>query len=222
MCQVLKVSRSAYYEWRKREKSKRQQENEKLKEMIKEEFEKSHKTYGSRRITNQIRYRGYNYSENPIARLMSEREGWLYLAVILDMLSRMAVGWSVSHRLTRDLVITALKQAIWRRRPSSGLIFHSDRGSQYASNDFKELLNTHNMIQSMSRKGNPYDNTIMESFFHTLKTELVYNEYYFTREQASQSLFDYIETFYNPERIHSSLGYLSPKAFESLIMQRAS
>jgi transposase InsO family protein len=101
-------------------------------------------------------------------------------------------------------------------------MFFSERGSQYASNDFKELLNNHGMLQSMSRKGNPYDNAIMESFFHTLKTALVYNEYYFTREQASQSLFDYIETFYNSERIHSSLGYLSPKAFESLIMQRVS
>jgi len=142
------------------------------------------------------------------------REGWLYLAVILDVFSRQIVGWFTSNRMTRDLVINALKRALWRRKAGSGIIFHSDRGSQYASDDFKELLKNDNFIQSMSRRGNPYDNAIAESFFHTLKTELVYFENYATRDQATQSIFEYIEIFYNRIRMHSALGYLSPEEFE--------
>jgi len=142
------------------------------------------------------------------------KEGWLYLAIILDVFSRQIVGWFTSNRMTRDLVINALKRALWRRKAGSGTIFHSDRGSQYASDDFKELLNNNNFIQSMSRRGNPYDNAITESFFHTLKTELVYFENYATRDQATQSIFEYIEIFYNRIRMHSALGYLSPEEFE--------
>jgi transposase InsO family protein len=141
-------------------------------------------------------------------------EGWLYLAVILDLYSRQVVGWAMSDRLKTDFVIKALYQAIGRRNPGSGCIFHSDRGVQYASADFRDVLNSHGFIQSMSRKGNCYDNAVAESFFHTLKTEHVYDYRYETRADARQSVFDYIEIFYNRQRRHSALGYRSPISFE--------
>jgi len=141
-------------------------------------------------------------------------EGWLYLAVILDLFSRQIVGWAMSDRITQDIVISAFLQAVWRRKPGAGLIFHSDRGSQYAANDFRGLLAGHGFIQSMSGKGNCYDNAVAESFFHTLKTEVIYHEKYLTREQARQSVFEYVEVFYNRVRKHSTLGYRSPWEFE--------
>ena len=124
-------------------------------------------------------------------------EGWLYLIVILDLYSRQVVGWAMSDRLTADFVVKALYQAIGRRRPASGCILHSDRGVQYASTDFRNVLKAYGFIQSMSRKGNCYDNAVAESFFHTLKTEHVYEYRYETRAEAMQSIFEYIEMFYN-------------------------
>ena len=141
-------------------------------------------------------------------------EGWLYLAVILDLFSRQVVGWAMSDRLTSGVVVKALYQAIGRRHPSSGCILHSDRGIQYASTDFRDVLSAYGFIQSMSRKGNCYDNAVAESFFHTLKTEHVYDYRYETRAEARQSIFDYIEMFYNRQRRHSALGYRSPVSFE--------
>lgn len=141
-------------------------------------------------------------------------EGWLYLAVILDIYSRQVVGWAMSDRLTSDFVVKALYQAIGRRRPSLRCIFHSDRGVQYASSDFRDALRAYGFIQSMSRKGNCYDNAVAESFFHTLKTEHVYDYRYETRAEAMQSIFEYIEMFYNRQRRHSALGYRSPVSFE--------
>ena len=141
-------------------------------------------------------------------------EGWLYLAVILDLYSRQVVGWAMSDRLTSDFVIKALYQAIGRRNPGLCCIFHSDRGVQYASADFRDVLNSHVFIQSMSRKGNCYDNAVAESFFHTLKIEHVYDYPYETRAEATQSIFEYIEMFYNRQRRHSALGYRSPVSFE--------
>jgi len=141
-------------------------------------------------------------------------EGWLYLVVILDLYSRQVVGWAMSDRLTSDFVIKALYQAIGRRRPASGCILHSDRGVQYASDDFRDALKTYGFIQSMSRKGNCYDNAVSESFFHTLKTEHVHDYRYETRSEAIQSVFEYIEMFYNRQRRHSALGYRSPISFE--------
>ena len=146
------------------------------------------------------------------------REGWLYLAVVLDIFNRKIIGWSMKSRLTRDLVIDAFTMAVRGQRPGPGMIFHSDRGSQYASNDFTEELKKYNCIQSMSGTGNCYDNSITETFFHTLKTELIYFERYRTRAEARQSIFEYIEVFYNRIRRHSSLGYLSPVDFERYIM----
>ena len=143
-------------------------------------------------------------------------EGWLYLAAVLDAHSRKVVGWSMSHRMPATLVMDALRMALGRRCPgqAASLMHHSDRGSQYASQAFQDLLREHNITCSMSRKGNCWDNAMMESFFATLKKELIYHESYATREAARQSVFEYIELFYNTRRRHSALGYLSPEEFE--------
>ena len=264
MCHVLEVSRSAYYAWKRRGKSKRQRENERLLDRIVKIYELSRRIYGSPRITEKLLLEGVCVGENRVARLMRDNgirsrikrkfkvttisdhqlpvfpnildqrfeaegpdqiwasdlsyvwtyEGWLYLCVILDVFSRAVVGWSTSRYINRQLVLSALKRALFYRQVSPGLIFHSDRGSQYASEDVKELACLNGFIQSMSRKGNPYDNAIVETFFHSLKTEWVYFEKYRTREQATQSIFEYIELFYNRTRLHSSLGYLAPMEYE--------
>lgn len=143
-------------------------------------------------------------------------EGWLYLAVILDLFSRRVVGWSLQKRMTKKLVMDALLMAIWRRRPAPGLIFHSDRGSQYCSLDFKRLLKRHKMLSSMSRKGDCWDNAVAESFFGTLKTEQIFFTDYRSRETARRDIVDYIEMFYNSKRRHSYLGNLSPKQYEEM------
>lgn len=143
-------------------------------------------------------------------------EGWLYLAVIMDLFSRRIVGWSMSHRLKESLVIDALKMALFRRKINSNLLIHSDRGSQYAADNFQQLLRNNKITCSMSRQGDCWDNAAMESFFHSLKTECVYHERYQTRDEAKKSVFDYIEVFYNRQRKHSYLGYKSPAQFEQL------
>lgn len=143
-------------------------------------------------------------------------EGWLYLAVVLDLYSRRIVGWPLSDSLHRQLVIEALKMAITTRQPPPGLLHHSDRGSQYASDDYQALLTQARMVASMSRKGNCYDNAPVESFFATLKTELVYHQQYVTRAEARLDIFEYIEVFYNRFRRHSALGYKSPVTYEAL------
>ena len=141
-------------------------------------------------------------------------EGWLYLAVILDLCSRLAVGWAMSERMTDELTVDALGMALARRRPSPGLLHHSDRGSQYASRDYQRVLATHGIVGSMSRRGNCWDNAVAESFFATLKVELVRDATWATRATARTELFEYLEVFYNGQRRHSALGYLSPRAFE--------
>ena len=145
---------------------------------------------------------------------ISTDEGWLYLAAVMDLCSKKIVGYSMQKYLTRDLVIEAMKMAITNRRPGRGLIAHSDRGSQYASYDYQQLLQQHGFICSMSRKGNCWDNSPMESFFKTLKTELVYHRHYKSRAEAKLDIFEYIEVFYNRFRLHSALGYESPEEFE--------
>jgi len=144
------------------------------------------------------------------------KEGWLYLSVILDMWSRSVIGWNADRNMDEGLVVKALYKALTTRKPSSQVILHSDRGSQYASRKLRDILAENNITQSMSGKGNCYDNAPTESFFSTLKRELVYRQNYHTREEAKQSLFEYIEVFYNRQRRHSSLGYLSPMQFENL------
>jgi transposase InsO family protein len=266
MCQSFDVKPSGYYAWKRRGKSRRAIENEALLREIRIAHGKSKRCYGSPRITEDLRDKGYRCGENRVARLMRDNgiaaktrkrykvttqskpsqalaenlvqcnfsanepnqlwtsdityiwtgEGWLYLAAILDVYSRQIVGWSMSSTLTQDLAIQTLQKAVWRRKPGTGCIFHSDRGSQYAGHDFRKLLIKHGFMQSMSGKGNCYDNAIMETFFHTLKIEEVYFEYYHTRNEARKSIFQYIEVFYNRQRRHSALGYKSPVDFEQM------
>jgi transposase InsO family protein len=142
------------------------------------------------------------------------KEGWLYLATVIDLYSKAVVGWALQERMTSKLVEDALLMATWRRKPKQGLIFHSDRGSQYASESYQTQLKMYHMFSSMSRKGNCWDNAVAESFFKTIKTELTYHCNYETREEARQSIFEYIEVFYNRKRLHSSIGYMAPMQFE--------
>jgi len=145
-------------------------------------------------------------------------EGWLYLATVIDLYSRKIVGWSMADNMKTSLVNDALKMAIATRGPLKGLIWHTDRGSQYASYEHKDLLEKHGIVQSMSRRGNCWDNAVAESFFHSLKTELIYREIFETRAQANQSIFEYIEVFYNRQRMHSANGNLSPMEFEEKML----
>lgn len=143
-------------------------------------------------------------------------EGWLFVAVVVDLYSRRVIGWSMKSRMTADLVTDALIMAIWRRRPHSGLLHHSDQGSQYTSEAFQRLLAEHGIECSMSRSGDVWDNAAVESFFSTLKTERTSRRVYRTRDEAKADVFDYIERFYNPKRRHSALGYMSPVEFEKV------
>lgn len=147
---------------------------------------------------------------------VATHEGWMYLATVMDLYSRRIVGWGVGETLETPLVLGALQMAVGRRQPPAGVIHHSDRGCQYASTAYRALLTTHGMVSSMSRAGNCYDNAPMESFFGTLKTELIYRVTFATRAEAKREIVSYIEGFYNPTRRHSALGYRSPMEFEVL------
>jgi putative transposase len=142
-------------------------------------------------------------------------EGWLYLAAVLDLCSRKIVGWASGDSLAAELCCRALQTALAQRRPRQAVLHHSDRGVQYACDEYQQLLSQHGLARSMSRTGNCYDNAVMESFFGTLKTELVHHEKYPTRAAARQSLFEYIEVFYNRRRLHSTLDYVSPADYEA-------
>lgn len=264
MCRLFHVSRSGYYVWLKRPKSRRTKENEKLKAKILDIFNKSHRTYGAPRIHAELCSNGIPCGRHRAARLMKElgikaktkrrfkattnskhnlpvapnlldqnfevtapnkvwasdityiatEEGWLYLAVCMDLYSRLVVGWSMADRITKQLVIDAFNMAAKNRPEIAGSVHHSDRGSQYASYEFQNILESHNMLCSMSRKGNCYDNAVVESFFHSLKTEWVHHYRYKTRTEAKASIFEYIEIFYNRQRRHSQLNYLSPADYE--------
>ena len=264
MAQVLSVTRSGYYSWLKRSKSKAQIANEQLFKQIKEIFNNNYQRYGSRRVWFELRLRGVVCSRNRVARLMKKHDlkskrhkkfkvttkskhnlpiapnllnrnfvaeqpdqvwvsdityiwtwqGWMYLCSILDLFARRVVGWAMSARVNQELVLSAMRQAIARRSPSDGIIFHSDRGSQYASRAVNELLKKHKFRQSMSKKGDVYDNAVMESFFATLKSELVYPHFFRSRAEARSKIFEFIEVYYNRKRLHSSIGYMSPVGFE--------
>lgn len=142
-------------------------------------------------------------------------EGWLYLAVVMDLYSRMVVGWAISERMTSKLVINALQMALWRRKMPRGVIVHSDRGSQYCSHDYQALLAKHGLICSMSKGGDCFDNAAMESWNHSFKVEAIHGEKFLTRADAKNHVFDYIDVYYNRKRLHSRLGYLSPVYFEA-------
>jgi putative transposase len=265
LCSVLEVSSSGFYEWFGRQASKRTQANEKLTGLIRQSFEASDRTYGSRRVWRDVLGWGERCGINRVARLMSgaglqarrkrrrspgdtgprpehsiapnllqrefdaagpnrkwaadftyiwTEEGWLYVAVVLDLYSRRVVGWSMQPQMTAQLVIDALMMAVWRRGKPRELLHHSDQGSQYTSEMFQRLLLDQGITCSMSRRGNCWDNAAMESFFSSLKTERVDRKKYLVRDEARADVFDYIERFYNPRRRHSVLGYLSPVQFE--------
>ena len=267
MCRVLQVSPSGFYEWDGRNPSQRSADNEKLTGLIRQSFAASDRTYGSRRVWEDLREWGHCVSVNRVARLMAAAglaarrkrrrrpgdatqspqhtiapnllqrqfeaeapnrrwladftyiwtaEGWLYLAVVLDLFSRRVVGWSMKEEMTSQLVIDALLMAIWRRGSPRELLHHSDQGSQYTSEDFQRVLAAQDIVCSMSRRGDCWDNAAMESFFSTLKTERASRTIYRTRDEARADVFDYIERFYNPRRRHSTLQYLSPVRFEEL------
>jgi len=148
---------------------------------------------------------------------IATKRGWLYLTVFLDLYSRMVVGWALSSSLSSQMVQMALSRAIKRRQPGAGLIIHSDRGVQYACNDFRKMLHKHDFIQSMSRKGDCWDNAVAESFFSIIKSELIHHERFKDRNDALPALFEYIEVYYNRKRKHSTLGYKTPAQFEELM-----
>jgi putative transposase len=264
MCEVLGVSTSGYYGWRKRPPSQRQRANDQLLEAIREEHEASRRTYGSPRIQAALGRRGIKAGKNRIARLMHDNgivsqarkrkrpvttqrapgklaapnilaqdfttnrpnevwladityvdtwEGWLYLALIMDLYARPIVGWSMADHLEATLVEQALLMALGRRLPEAGLVHHSDRGVQYTSHLIQSLLEKHHIQISMSGVGNCYDNAPMESLIGTLKTECITYRFA-SHTEARQVIFEYIEVWYNRQRLHSSLGYLSPVEFE--------
>lgn len=270
MCDVLDVSRSGYYAWKRGRSSARQQEYDKLIPLVQQTHKDTKGTYGARRMAVEIEKSGTPCGRTKAATVMAlanvvakqkrkfkattdskhnlpvapnlldreftvddpdrvyvgdityiwTQEGWLYLAVVLDLFSRQVVGWSMSHRMTRELVNDALRMAYWRRKPAPGVIFHSDRGSQYCSTGFQTLITTYQMVSSMSRKGNCWDNAVAESFFGSLKTERVFFTNYKTREEARRDITDYIEMFYNSKRRHSHLGYFAPREFEKMMAMK--
>jgi len=267
MCEVLGVSRSGYYAWRRRPRCRRDEANARLTETIRRIHEESRRIYGSPRVYASLRRQGIACGRHRVARLMRDEgirsktkrrfryiatkredtpaapnrlerrftasapnrvwasditivktaEGWLHLAVVLDLFSRKIVGWATSPAVTQTLALEALQQAFVHRRPKPGLIHHSDRGGQYLSAAYQHLLDEHGALCSMSRPGNCLDNAVAESFFHTLKTELVYQQPYRTREEARLAIFEYVESFYNRTRLHSTLDYRSPEEYEKSV-----
>ena len=166
------------------------------------------------------RFAGWRVNQAWVADItyVATGEGWLYLACVMDLASRRIVGWSMSERISADLVCQALKSAYWQRKPAAGLIMHSDRGSQYASTSYRQLIKDYRMSQSMSRRANCWDNAAMESFFKTLKVEHTHLLRYDARALAKLDIVDWIEGFYNHKRMHSSIGYKTPVAVESSLM----
>src|SRR6267378_1884307 len=243
-CLALGVSRSGYYQWKAAKASVRALEQAELCQQMEKVFEQNGGRYGSPRLTRALREQGLCVSENRVARLMlsnqiahrqPERpdqiwvsdityvatvEGWLYLAVILDLFSRRVVGWKVGETLEAELVVTALKNALMMRQPDRGLYFHSDRGSQYSSQALRKPLNVIGANLSMSGIGNCYDNANAEAFFSTLKSECFpSNQVFATKVEARREIFEYIETYYNNQRLHSALGYRSPNHYETEYIQ---
>ena len=261
LCNVLQVSSSGYYAWRKRqsEPTVSQKRRSELVQKILDTFEDSRCTYGARRVYKQLRKEGATCSRRTVEELMQKHEiapkkrrkftkttdsnhklvcapnvlerefdakeidevwvsdityiataqGWLYLCVFIDLCSRMVVGWSMSDQMTAALVVNAFEMGI-NNQGRAPIVAHSDRGSQYASWAFTKLLDEYGCVQSMSRRGNCWDNAVAESFFGTLKSELIHREIYTTRIHASMAVFEYIEIFYNKQRLHSVLGYITP------------
>jgi len=265
-CRIFGVSPSGYYAWKSRSASSRQREDMVLLAHIRNAFSLSNGTYGSPRMTYDLKADGFAVGRRRVARLMRENglqarqkrrfkrttdshhawpiapnllggdftadepnqkwavdisyiwtaEGWLYLAVVMDLFSRRIVGWATSDRLKRDLALEALRRAVALRQPRAGLIHHADRGSQYCSMDYRAALAAIGAKVSMSGKGNCYDNAVVETFFKTIKSELVWRTAFQTRRQAHTEIAQYIDGFYNPVRRHSACGYESPIRYEMI------
>ena len=269
LCDVLEVGRSGFYDYQRRQAAPALSGAEiALLERIKSISEKTHHSYGSRRMSKQLQDEGYEVGRFKARRLMQQAgvsvegrrrrgpkttdsrhgyrvapnllerhfdvtapnvawcgdvtyiwtaEGWLYTSVLLDLYSRKVVGWAMSEHLDTPLVRGALEMALGRRQPEAGLIHHSDRGSQYASHVYRELLADRGIVCSMSGKGDCLDNAVAERFFGSLKRERTSKRYYRTRQEARDDIIDYIEMFYNSWRKHSYLGYVSPNAYEKIV-----
>lgn len=271
LCRALGLSRSGYYNWRKRPDSRRAKANREVLDKITVLHEENRRCYGSPRMTHALRRQGLRIGKNRVARLMrthgirakskrafrprttdsrhAERlapnrlkqlpllnrpdqvwvvditylwtaAGWVYLAAVMDLYSRRIVGWALKSSLETSLVTEALSRAQKERRPAPGLLHHSDRGSQYASSAYRALLANFKIIASMSGLAHCYDNAAMESFWSSLKNELVHHEPFANLDEARLAIFDYIELFYNRKRLHSALGYQSPVEFENQIVYK--
>lgn len=268
MCEVFKVSQSSYYHWLKNGTSDRWKENESLLIDIMDIFEDSNSSYGSPRMTEELKANGWTVSRQRVARIMRAagiaarrrrkfvattdskhnypvapnvldrdfsasrpgevwvsdityvrtKRGWLYLTVIIDLFDRKVIGWSMSKGLTTsETILAAWFMAITNRPITDELIFHSDRGVQYASEEFARILKANELItRSMSRKGNCWDNSVAESFFKSIKVEWIYTQSFEDQSQATLSIFEWIESWYNKRRRHSALGYLTIDEFEKM------
>jgi len=271
MCKQLGVSRSGYYARKVRGPSARKRRDGELLVHIKKSHKESRGTYGSPRVLDDLKDKGFQVGRKRVARLMREEgitgdapkpfrrttdskhsmnvadnildrkfeasapdqawatdityvrtwQGWLYLAVVIDLFSRKVVGWSMATHMRTSLVLGALQMALGRRLPRPGMLHHSDRGSQYASQDYRDALEKHHIVCSMSRKGNCWDNAVVESFFGTLKQELLYRRPWPSPKMARGAIAEYIEVFYNRKRKHSTLRNISPAEFEKRFEQEA-
>lgn len=267
LCRLLKVQRSAYYDWRARPARVIAAEELVLRRCMKELFAASRESLGSRTMVNHLRAEGFEIGRDRVRRLMKAlnlkvkkkhkykvttdskhrlpvaenilgrqfspqapnqvwctdityfwtQQGWVYLAVVMDLYSRRIVGWAMDRRMKKALVLRALMMAINLRKPPPGLIHHSDRGSQYASHAYQSLLKQHGMICSMSRKGNCWDNAPVERFFSSLKREWTGDRLYRTRQEAIADVREYILVYYNAKRLHSTLGYKTPLDYENVL-----
>jgi len=273
-CDLLSVSRSAYYDWAKQRPSAHTRTDEELRGRIRSIHKESRGTYGAPRVHQRLRQAGIRTARKRVARVMArdglcgrqkrrfkrttiadaeatvpmtdllgrgfapqERplntawvgdityirtwEGWAYLATVIDLASRRVVGFAVADHMRTSLILEAMAMAFTSRRPAPGLIFHSDRGSQYTSTAFRDLLARHQLRQSLSRPRQCWDNAVAESFFATLKTELIYRSALPTINATRTAVFEYIEVFYNRKRLHSALGYQSPAAYEACTLATA-
>ena len=270
-CELLEVSRSAFYDWSRHVPSRRTLDDEALGERIQDVYDQSRGTYGWPRVHRVLRRSGVHASRKRVARIMRQKglvgrcrrrwtktttpdpeaaavdllkrafgpgtveldriyvgdityiwtwEGWAYLATVIDLASRRVVGWAIADHMRAELVCDALRMAVEARRPGPGLIFHSDRGTQYNDGEFRQLLEANRFSQSFSRPRQCWDNAVAESWFATLKLELIHRQSWATRAQVRQAVFEFVEVFYNRRRLHSSLDYLSPADYERQIHHR--
>ena len=266
LCQVLAVSRSGYYAWRRRPLSARARANAGLVERMTQLHRQMKERYGALKLWRALVAAGVPCGRHRVARLrrqqgllakrirrfrvmhephefappapnrlqqrfvaaapnriwagdltaIATRAGWVYLAVILDLYSRRVIGWAMSRKPDQHVALTALQMALTHRRPQPGVIHHTDQGATYTSLAYQRQLTQAGLIASMSRKGNCYDNAVVESFFSTLKNELIHDQDFWTHEAAQTAVFEFIEVFYNRQRLHQTLGYVSPVQFEDI------